>query len=159
MQPDPTPPTSLPALLPPTASLLKRTQGALRLLRDVVQESSAEYWYERGRAANAREDWMEACYSFEFCLKLDYNHWRGTLQTALVLAHIQQENRACVLLLKAYEMRYSTYIDFSTELTLQQWYALRKKLESIQEPNENPFENSLAFALELLLLESQAYAM
>jgi outer membrane protein assembly factor BamD (BamD/ComL family) len=70
MNPDQTP-AHLPALLPPTATLLHRTQGALGLLRDVVQESSAEYWYERGKAAMAREEWDEATVLFHTCTKYD----------------------------------------------------------------------------------------
>ena len=138
---------NVPAPVPAANALIRRTQTTLGLLQEVVRESSAEYWYERGKMASAREEWEEAQYSFDLCLKLDYNHWRGTLQIALVLAHIQQENRASAMLIRAYEMRYSTYIDFSNEITLQQWQVLCQKLESIQSSHEDTFENSLALAL------------
>ena len=60
---DPTP--HLPALLPPTTTLLHRTQTTLGLLREVVQESSAEYWYERGIKYSKEEEWEDAIDAFE----------------------------------------------------------------------------------------------
>lgn len=71
MNPAPTPAAHLPAPLPSPAALLHRTQAALELLRDVVQESSAEYWYERGKAASVSEKWDDAYYSLVYAIKLD----------------------------------------------------------------------------------------
>jgi hypothetical protein len=59
--------SNLPTLASSTVSLLHRTQTVVELLRDVVQESSAEYWYERGTKATEREEWDEAIFSFKQC--------------------------------------------------------------------------------------------
>ena len=75
----------LPAPLPPVSLVLQRTQSSLGLLREVVQESSAEYWCERGKAAMERGDWEEAVSIFQTCLSKDDKHQIaiGGLETAL----------------------------------------------------------------------------
>jgi tetratricopeptide (TPR) repeat protein len=62
--------TNLPKVIPSTGLVLHRTQTTLGLLRDIVQESSAEYWYERGQKAIEQEEWVEASYNFNQCM-----HW------------------------------------------------------------------------------------
>ena len=79
---------SLPVPVPSTNTLIRRTQTTLGLLRDVVQESSAEYWYERGKAASATGNWAESAYAFSQCVSLSQKHWRGALQLAAAYAHI-----------------------------------------------------------------------
>ena len=108
LPPGPTPgpaatPPHLPARLPQTTALLRRAQGTLAVLRDVVQESSAEYWYERGKAASAAEDWAEAGYSFRQCVLRNSQHWKATLQLAGSLGHYQQGDAAAEALLQAYQ--------------------------------------------------------
>ena len=68
--PDPaaTPP-HLPARLPQTTALLRRAQETLKVLRDVVEESSSTYWHEKGKRASAAERWDEAISCYDKCLR------------------------------------------------------------------------------------------
>lgn len=61
---------NLPALIPSSSLILNRTQTAIGLLRDVVQESSAEYWYKLGEKASEQEDWDKAIYNYDKCVRL-----------------------------------------------------------------------------------------
>ena len=108
--------SNLPTLLPSASLVLRRTQGALELLRNVVQESSAEYWYERGKAASAAEDWAEAGYSFRQCLLRNSQHWKATLHLASSLGHYQQGDAAAEALLQAYQLLCTNWADFVQEL-------------------------------------------
>lgn len=67
-------PIQLPAVLPATTGLIRRTQAVVNLLQEVVQESSAEHWYERGKDATAREMWEEAISIFQNCLLRNNKH-------------------------------------------------------------------------------------
>lgn len=84
--------TSLPALLPPVTLLIQRTQTTLGLLHNVVEESSAHYWYERGIATNENEDWDEAIYCFG--KYLGYKEDGSTIYYALCGLLKALENRA-----------------------------------------------------------------
>lgn len=72
----------LPALLPPVSLVLQRTQLAIGLLRDVVEESSSTYWYEKGKRASAAQRWDEAISCYDKCLQ---NNKKGAQY--LSLAH------------------------------------------------------------------------
>lgn len=65
---------NLPARLPSASLVLNRTQSTLGLLQDVIQESSAEYWNDRGKTAVAREAWEEAISCFQNGLLRRGNH-------------------------------------------------------------------------------------
>ena len=131
---DHTPAAHLPAPLPSPAALLHRTQAALGLLRDVVQESSAEYWYERGKAAMKREGWESAAYDFEQCLQKDKSHWRAALQLAVALAQQNQGDAAAAALITAFELPYEVWWKFEHEIEHDgigfhdNWYILKKSL-------------------------------
>lgn len=61
--------SQLPALLPQAALVLRRTQTTLGLVRDVVQESSAMYWYLLGEEASIKEEWDQAIHYYYKCRK------------------------------------------------------------------------------------------
>jgi tetratricopeptide (TPR) repeat protein len=126
MNPDQTSASHLPAPLPSSTALFQRTQTALGLLQEVVQESSAEYWYKRGKAANTQEDWSEAEYSLEKCILLESKHWRGVLQLAVSLANKKLDSKQA--LIKAFDTSSTTIDDFGEELTSKQWEAIQTSL-------------------------------
>ncbi|WP_151088478.1 tetratricopeptide repeat protein [Hymenobacter baengnokdamensis] len=65
-QPDRNPRASnLPATVSITATVLRRTQTQLDLLQEVVQESSAEYWYNKGENLFKSQKFSESIYCFE----------------------------------------------------------------------------------------------
>ncbi|RZK27504.1 MAG: hypothetical protein EOO61_23350, partial [Hymenobacter sp.] len=118
-------PANLPALLPSTSVILKRTQTAVGLLRDMVQESSADYWYEQGKKANEIQEWIEAEYASNKCVTIEPIHWRGLLQLTVSLASQKQVANAVPPLLKAYSGRYIDFkSSFSNELSQIQWKIL-----------------------------------
>ena len=105
--------TNLPVLIPSATALVRRTQTTLGLLRDVVQESSADYWYELGKKANEAENWVNAISNLRICFEHDKNHWRAALQMAFSLANEQNvENIEAVAfsLVQAYDL-YCKYKD------------------------------------------------
>ena len=113
-------PSNLPVLLRPAALLLRRVQKALGLTNDVVQESSAEYWYERGKQASEAQEWAGAVYAFAQCVKLNSSHWRGHLQFAAAITH-QQKNPAQALIEAYNHSPYTSFEKFKPELTDVQW--------------------------------------
>ena len=60
----------LPATVPTTALVLQRTQMTLGLLRDVVQETTAEYWCKLGEDAIDKEEWDQAIRYFVKAFKI-----------------------------------------------------------------------------------------
>ena len=86
LEPDKDKPTgaNLLAIIPSASLVMHRTKTTLGLLRDVVQESSANYWYEKGKRAIKVEEWDEAQAMLERSLILNALHWRAHLQLALV---------------------------------------------------------------------------
>lgn len=149
MNSDQAPASHLPAPLPSPAALLHRTQATLGLLRDVVQESSAEYWYERGKAAMTREEWEDAASAFKTCIMRDSDHWRATLQLAVVLA--QQDNIAAAeVLSQAYSLPYLKWKIWKAELVSEDWQMLRTYFES--QENTSPNNESILFSLSLIYL-------
>lgn len=117
-------PRNLPARLPSSSLILHRTQLAVGLLRDVVQESSAEYWYERGKKASATENWAKAAYAFERCLACDNKWWRADLQLAVCLL-LEEPDAVAVAMLQAYQKPYRYWSEFVSELPEPIWYKLR----------------------------------
>ena len=153
LPPGPTPgpaatPPHLPARLPQTTALLRRAQGTLEVLRGGVQESSAEYWYERGKKAGAAGDWAEAEHAFERCVRLDAEHWRGLLQLAYCYSEQQQLQPTLSGLRRAYDSTAPRFEVFCKELEISQW----KQLKSLW--LENPAATNeyydLLFALALV---------
>ena len=66
----------LPVLIPTAAVLLRRTQTAMGLLHDVVQESLAEYWYERSK--KWRTEGVDASIFFcTYAIEANSNHYRA----------------------------------------------------------------------------------
>lgn len=90
-------PTHLPALLPPTATLLHRTQTTLGLLRDVSLETSPDYWYNKGKAALKPGGIEEAVFAFRQCLDRAPSHWQAALQLASLLAHKFSEDTITIM--------------------------------------------------------------
>jgi tetratricopeptide (TPR) repeat protein len=89
--------SQLPAPLPSPTALLQRAQGMLGLLREVVQEGSAEDWYERGKAAMKPGSLSEAMLSLQKCIMIEPSHWRAALQLTIILA--SQASEATVAML------------------------------------------------------------
>ncbi len=69
---------------PSTIAVFQRTKTTLGILREVVQESLAEYWFEKGIAARIASNTEEAIRAFSHCLELDPNHWKGTLHLSVL---------------------------------------------------------------------------
>ncbi|WP_223649678.1 tetratricopeptide repeat protein [Hymenobacter psoromatis] len=63
--------SSTPAIVPSVNLILQRTQTTVGLLREVVQESSAEYWYERGRAKYELKDDLGALDDYDKAIDID----------------------------------------------------------------------------------------
>lgn len=159
--------TSLLAIIPSTSLVLRRTQTTLEVLCGVVQESSAEYWYERGKAAAENENWAKALYAFRQCVGIDKHHWRSLLYLAVAVSSQQVRcDEVPNLLLKAYECHcpyvkdvlvvYESNIEqwFTTELTPQNWHIIRTRLQSVPVSESNDFYNKLAVVISNLVLKN-----
>lgn len=141
--------SQLPALQPTQALVLRRTQTTLGLLRDVVQESSAKYWYEQGKAAKAAENWAEALSDFKACITRDPDHWRATLQLAVSLAQ-QNDIAAAKVLWQAYNLPYFELKIWVAELASEDWHKLRTYFENHKDAS--PVDDMVLFALSLVYL-------
>ncbi len=139
--------SQLPALQPPAALILQRTQTTLELLREVVQESSAEYWYERGKKAGARQEWVEALAAFQACIVRDPNHWRATLQMTITLVQQNRYETAASALEQAYYLPYLESKEWKSELSTNEWQMLRTSFEGYQEVAQNKFSILLALII------------
>ena len=145
--------SNLPAAIPPTHLVLRRTEGALGLLRDVVQESSAEYWYERGKVASAAADWAQAVYAFGRCVKLDGSHQRGGMQLAMALFHMEKLFESA----KALEQSCNG-LDDPYELEEEQWGDLEAAFAYDIVHGNSQSEMSLPLALVYSFTEKWAEA-
>ena len=137
----------LPAIIPPAALVLRRTQTTLGLLRDVAQESSAEYWYTQGIEACARQEWEKATNNFRACIARDYNHWRATLQLTVALAQ-RGDITAAKTVKYAFNMPCLRWRIWEAELSSQQWQMLRDFFES--QKDNYPDDYTVLFALSLI---------
>lgn len=134
---------NLPALLPPGSLVLRRAEMSLGLLREVVQESSAEYWYERGKKESAAQEWERAAYAFEQCIKLDGSHRRGAMQLARALVHTNHLFKAA----KVLQQSCNGLDDPSDELTNEQWKVLEIEFTSNSSLANKSYELLQALAL------------
>ena len=151
-------PAQLPALLPSTALLAKRAQTALGLLRDVVQESSAEHWYKQGRVADANTQWAEAAYTYRKCVELDPDHWRGEVRRASALAYLGQAEAAAGALTKASEAAVEGWQELVAELAEPAWYQLRDCMETSRSTAQDGFGLLLGLALVYRVLKQAELA-
>ncbi len=120
---------NLPSLQPSAVIVLQRTQTTLGILRDVVQESSAEYWYRRGKEAAMTEEWPAAIHAFRRCLNCDSQHWRATLQLAAALIvginGPNQGDPALLALQQIFKQPIPLKSIFAAELPKATWEKLR----------------------------------
>lgn len=151
--------TSLPVLAPSTNTLIRRTQTTLGLLRDVVQESSAKYWYELGREESIEERWKEAEYAFNRCLNCDSKHWRAALQVTHTLARLYQYEAAAFALQQAYYLPYLKSVDWRAELSTDEWKSLRDSFEKYKVMVEDKFNVLLSLALVYTSAEIADYTL
>ena len=115
------PQTNLPVLQQSTVTVLQRTQTTLGLLREVLQETSAVYWYERGIAASAAGEWTNAEYFFEQAVKLKPTYWQALIQIALVQALNGRIEKSVTALLESYEIPFPDWGMYINELSQQDW--------------------------------------
>lgn len=114
----------LPALQPSANVVLRRTETTLGLLRDVVQESSAEHWYERGKFFLRERNKETAKLNFMKSIDIDWTYWRANLQLSTLVLD-DSFYHSCLYLKNAYDGCYPTWEDFEKELSSEQWRAMR----------------------------------
>lgn len=139
-------PQNLPSLLPQTSPILQRAQTSLRLVHDVVQESSAEYWYTLGEEASTTGNWAAASYAYQKCITLDNHDWDGALQLSAALIMQQKIHDAAKYLLLAYNIHELTTW-FSWQLSTKQKLYLKSEFEKRVYSNQICFEIHLALAV------------
>lgn len=122
-------PSQLPALVPSAALVLRRTQTTQGLLRDVVQESSAEYWFRRGRAAEAEDQWAEAAHTYRQCVERDAEHWRAWVRLAGAFGQLGQAEDAAGALNSTGKISVA-WDALVAELPNSAWQLLRDCLEA-----------------------------
>ena len=119
----------------------------LGLLHNVVQESSAEYWFARGQAAEAVEQWAETAYAYQQCVERKASFWRGTVRLAAALAYLGQAEAAAGALTKASEVAVEGWKALVAELPEPTWHYLRKCLETARSTAQDGFGLLLGLAL------------
>lgn len=142
--------SNLPALVSSTATVLRRTQTTLGLLREVVQESSADYWYERGKEASTRGNWSNAFHYLKKCLNLSPTHWQGLLRLAVTELNLFGNfiaNNAASAVIKSYNSAWINRQEMKDELLLAEWDIIFKNIKIELEYGD--FESS-ATALAIL---------
>lgn len=103
--------SNLPAVLSPTHLVLRRTEGVLGLLHDVVQESSAKYWYERGIKAKNAEIWEEGVICFSRCIDISNFNQKFYSERAHCKERLKDWEGAASDYFKALELA-PTYLDY-----------------------------------------------
>lgn len=139
--------TNLPALIPSATALVRRAQTTLGLLRGVVEESSAEYWYKRGKDASAKQSWEEAESAFKACILRDSNHYRATLQMAYATMQQNKYDTATFLLQKSYYLPYLESSHWGEELSNDEWQLLCDSFEMHKSLTDDKFNVLLALAI------------
>lgn len=129
---------------------MHRTKTTLGLLRDVVQESSANYWYEKGKRAIKVEEWDEAQATLERSLILNALHWRAHLQLALVYTKLSVD-KITDELLAAYQSTNDGWDSFTKELSQNEWNSIAAGLKTERYEGEGypfkPFRCHLSLVL------------
>ena len=137
---------NLPARLPSASLMLHRTQTTLGLLQDVIQESSAEYWYDRGKKANASAEWDEGVFALQQCLVRNAQHWQAELHIAVALLP-QKTDDAASAILRAYQGPYQSWSSLADELPSTAWQQLQTALEEHKHLTADLFNLILALSL------------
>ena len=162
----------LPATVPTAAIVLQRTQTTLGLLRDVVQESSAKAWFERGIAAEANTQWPEAAYAYRQCVERDAQFWRAGVRLGAALAHLAaatvsasgfaralgQVEAAATALTGVHEVAFIVWGELVKELDTSTWKLLRNCLEAARSTAQDGFQLLLGLVLAYVALEQKEEA-
>ena len=151
-------PTNLPAIMPPAALVLRRTQTTLGLLREVTQETTAAYWFERGKEAEGNTRWAEAAYSYRHCLERHTDHWRAGVRLAGALAQLELAEAAAKALTEAAEAWFEGWQPLKNELSEPTWHQLRNCLETARSTAQNGFGLLLGLTLVYRALKQKEQA-
>lgn len=147
--------TNLPALIPPAALVLRRIDSAIGLMRDVVQESSAEYWYEKGRLHNKSYEWAAAEYSLRhfLAMKLDLCNRLDGMDVILQLALALTQQNKCDAAMEILSSNYETLEKKTMAWVLFGMRNLRNLFrESLIEYEKiNKFNSNYLYLLSLVL--------
>lgn len=114
-------PDNFPATIPSEAIALRKAQSMVETLHCVVKESSAGYWYERGNISKAAENWVEAAYAFDRCVKVEPAHWRGALQLSVALIYNGQGIGSEIPFYSVLNNPRMSFKDFVDELKHCEW--------------------------------------
>ena len=115
--------SALPTAIPSAKLVLQRTQVAVNMVRGIMLEHSAEYWYECGRAAADGQRWAEAAHAYRQCIEREARHWRAAMQRAVALVHLGQAEAAAAALSEARKLD-DGWSD-TAELDITTWEFLR----------------------------------
>jgi len=118
-------PSALPATIPLTELVLRRTQATMGLLREVMLESSIEYWYNRAIEHKMAEEWEAAASCFGQYNDLSGGSLIAGVFQGICYAHINNPKLCAEALFKTQnypeDALYSEYVSWITE---QEWYLL-----------------------------------
>lgn len=147
--------TSLPAIIPPAALVLRRIDSAIGLMRDVVQESSAEYWYEKGRLHNKSYEWAAAEYSLRrfLAMKLDLSNRLDGMDVVLQLALALTQQNKCDAAMEILSSNYETLAKTIMAWVLFGMRDLRNLLQEslIRHESITHFDSNYLYLLSLVL--------
>ena len=133
--------SGLPAITSSVELALQRTQMAVSLLRDVVQESSAEYWFEKGIEYKIAENWESGIHCFRRYNDMSGGSLIGGIFQAICHSN-KDEKQLCVEVLFATQNHpedtlFDEYASFVTE---NEWFSLYWKIDDrIAEGIIDPF--------------------
>ncbi|MDJ0365905.1 tetratricopeptide repeat protein [Hymenobacter sp. H14-R3] len=118
-----------------------------------MQESSADYWFKRGKAAEISTQWAEAAYAYQQCVERAPGQWQGTVRLAGALGHLGQPEAAAKALAEANEVADEGWKKLVAELPEPVWQLLREGLEAARSTAQDGFGLLLGLALVYRALE------
>ena len=117
-------------------------------MQEVEQQATAEYWFERGQAAETNIQWAEAAYAYRQCVERDAGHWRSGLRLAAALGQLGQAEATARALVEASDVSVADWYALVAELAEPTWYQLRECLEAARSTAQDGF--TLLFGLALV---------
>jgi tetratricopeptide (TPR) repeat protein len=111
-------------------ALAQRAASSVGLARLVQQESSVEYWFERGQSVAQAGQWPEAAHAYRQCVERNNKHWRAGIRLAGALGRLGQAEEAASRLVQTLDVSYEGWQMLVAELDRPTWQLLRGYLES-----------------------------
>jgi tetratricopeptide (TPR) repeat protein len=137
-------------------SIAQRAASSIALARLVQQESSVEYWFERGQSVAQAGQWPEAAHAYRQCVERNKEHWRAGIRLVEALGRLGQAEEAASRLVQTIDVSYEGWQLLVAELDRPTWQLLRGCLESKRGIAQDGYKLLLGLAVVYGALQENA---